>query len=103
MSLLQSADAMGVSAGRAEFDCADSVAIAKSTGPAGYRLKRVFDISSALLLLLFSAPVMIAIWIVLVCTGGKPVFSQRRVGQGGRMFRCFKFRTMVNDANQMLT
>ena len=103
MSLLQNADAISVSARPAEFGRADSISVARQTGPAGYSSKRVFDISCTILLLLFFAPAMMLIWLVLAGSGGKPVFAQMRVGQGGRVFRCYKFRSMVNDANQLLT
>jgi lipopolysaccharide/colanic/teichoic acid biosynthesis glycosyltransferase len=33
---------------------------------------------------------------------GKPIFSQQRVGRGGKAFACYKFRTMVVGAEQVL-
>jgi lipopolysaccharide/colanic/teichoic acid biosynthesis glycosyltransferase len=53
--------------------------------------------------LLFFAPVMLAIAATLLLREGGPVlFSQERVGKGGRRFRCLKFRTMVPDAAERL-
>jgi exopolysaccharide production protein ExoY len=64
---------------------------------------RGLDIVLALGLILFLAPLMllaaIACW---AQDGGPPVFVQQRVGRDGRMFRCFKFRSMVIDAEQRL-
>jgi undecaprenyl-phosphate galactose phosphotransferase len=33
---------------------------------------------------------------------GKVVYSHERIGRGGKPFRCFKFRTMFNDADKRL-
>lgn len=62
-------------------------------------LKRCFDVIMSLLLLIILSPVflVLAIWIKKDSEG--PVFfRQVRVTQYGREFRIFKFRTMVNDA-----
>lgn len=65
-------------------------------------LKRAFDVIASSILLVFLGPVMlaIAIWIKLDSPG--PIFfRQERITQYGRMFRIFKFRTMVNHAEKM--
>jgi len=62
-------------------------------------IKRVFDIVCSLLLLAVFSPVMlltmIAIWLD---SPGAIVYRQPRVGLGGRIFTCLKFRSMRNDA-----
>lgn len=65
-------------------------------------LKRIFDIIAAAVLLLLLAPVflVLAVWIKLD-SGGPVFFRQERVTQYGRIFRIFKFRTMVNHADRM--
>jgi lipopolysaccharide/colanic/teichoic acid biosynthesis glycosyltransferase len=63
--------------------------------------KRIFDwLASGLGLLVLSPVLMVlALWIKLDSPG--PVFfRQERVGQGGRVFRIHKFRTMVSDAER---
>lgn len=63
--------------------------------------KRLFDIIMSLLLLILLSPVflILAIWIKTDSKG--PVFyRQERVTQYGRIFRIFKFRTMVVNADQ---
>ncbi len=62
-------------------------------------LKRLFDISLAVLGLIIFLPLFltIAIWIKLDSPG--PVFfRQERVGRGGKHFQIFKFRTMISEA-----
>lgn len=64
--------------------------------------KRLFDWVASSLGLLVLSPVflILALWIKLDSSG--PVFfRQERVGQGGRVFRIHKFRTMVTDAERL--
>ena len=64
---------------------------------------RVIDIAIALIAIIFAAPLLAAIALLVWShDGGGPVFSQQRIGYGGRRFRCFKFRTMVVDAEARL-
>jgi lipopolysaccharide/colanic/teichoic acid biosynthesis glycosyltransferase len=65
--------------------------------------KRLMDLFGASLALLIAAPVMAMIYIALVFAGGQPIFVQYRVGQNGRLFPCCKFRSMVKNANRILT
>jgi lipopolysaccharide/colanic/teichoic acid biosynthesis glycosyltransferase len=61
-------------------------------------LKPISDyiVASVLLVLLF--PVMIIFSILIMLSGRGPViFTQERVGQNGRIFRLYKFRTMKHD------
>jgi lipopolysaccharide/colanic/teichoic acid biosynthesis glycosyltransferase len=54
------------------------------------------------LLILLSLPVMIGISILIVLTSGFPVFFfQKRTGRYGKEFTMYKFRTMVNGAQDM--
>ena len=64
--------------------------------------KRIFDLVFTIpgLILLTPVFIIIAIWIRLDSPG--PVFfRQVRVGRQGKLFRIFKFRTMVVNAEQM--
>lgn len=65
-------------------------------------VKRVFDfsLSSVMLILLSPMFLMLAIWIRMDSEG--PVFyRQKRVTQYGRIFRIYKFRTMVQNADKI--
>ena len=65
-------------------------------------LKRLFDLFASTILLILLSPIFIilAIWIKIDSTG--PVFyRQERITQYGRVFKIFKFRTMVSNADQI--
>lgn len=60
-------------------------------------IKRAFDIivSLTLIILLTAIPVLIIVPIVIKLTSkGPAVFTQERVGKGGKVFKIYKFRTM---------
>ena len=61
--------------------------------------KRIFDIVSALIILIATLPITAYIAIrVKLTDGASPFFTQTRVGYNGRTFECYKLRTMyVND------
>lgn len=64
--------------------------------------KRVLDIVGTVLLGMVFAPLIFTI-VVLMLLGGNPVlYRHRRVGRGGQMFSCVKFRTMIPNADQIL-
>lgn len=65
--------------------------------------RRVMDIFISASALVFLAPLMIAVAIAIKLQDGGPVFfGQDRVGLGGRVFKCLKFRSMVTDAEARL-
>jgi len=76
------------------------LAAARPVPPAWQLFKRSFDVvcSAALLVLLAPMFAIIAIGIKL-SSPGPVLFSQTRVGKGGREFRFYKFRTMVDGAH----
>lgn len=65
-------------------------------------LKRGFDLFGATILLIGAAPMMAVIAIaVRLDSSGPMLFRQLRIGRDGEPFHIFKFRTMVNDAEQL--
>jgi lipopolysaccharide/colanic/teichoic acid biosynthesis glycosyltransferase len=64
--------------------------------------KSAMDILVALVVLIVTSPALIAISLAIMMDGGPVLFRQLRVGAGGRPFYCFKFRTMVVNADQVL-
>src|SRR6202023_2386722 len=104
MSMLQGMDATGHSASTAEFDQLTPQNIpATDTHSNAVSVKRALDIFGALVALVFFAPVMSIIYIVLMFTGGKPIFAHRRVGQNGGLFPCYKFRSMVRNSDEVFS
>lgn len=65
--------------------------------------KRAFDILFAATFLLLSFPFLVLLSIMLqIDSPGSLFFVQRRVGRHGRQFGCIKFRTMQENADQLL-
>lgn len=64
--------------------------------------KRVFDTLLALVLLVLMCPVMFVIACLIRRDGGPALFAHPRVGKSGKVFNCYKFRTMVVDAERQL-
>ena len=63
--------------------------------------KRVLDVLLAGFGLAASSPVWAALAIAIKWEDGGPVFfSQERAGEGGRVFRVWKFRSMIPDAEK---
>ena len=61
--------------------------------------KRFLDIVFSALLLIFLAPVMWGIAVaVRIGSPGGALFRQKRIGRGGRVFTCYKFRSMYREA-----
>ena len=66
--------------------------------------KRVFDIVVSLIMIILCSPILLIISILIVKDSKGGVFyRQERVTQYGRVFRIFKFRTMVKNADQIGT
>jgi len=62
-------------------------------------VKRLFDVIVATLLIILTLPVMLLSSMLILLETGFPVFyRQERVGQGGKLFRVTKFRSMRIDA-----
>ncbi len=64
-------------------------------------LKRMFDLGMCFLALPFVTPVLLVTAIAIkLDSPGPALFRQARVGKWGRMFTCYKFRSMYIDAEQ---
>ena len=77
--------------------------IAVPAVPVGGQAKRALDLGLVLLGLLLLWPLIGGLVALLKLTDPGPVlYGHRRVGFGGREFRCWKFRTMVVDGDAVL-
>lgn len=65
--------------------------------------KRIFDVTGSLILLIVLAPVFAVVALLVKLSSSGPIlFSQVRLGEGGRQFRIYKFRSMYRDAEKVL-
>jgi lipopolysaccharide/colanic/teichoic acid biosynthesis glycosyltransferase len=63
-------------------------------------VKRVFDICASFIIILFFLPMLLFIAILIKITSHGPViFKQKRIGQYGKEFTMYKFRTMTDERN----
>ena len=66
--------------------------------------KRLMDIVSALILIILFSPVIIAVSLAIKLDTKGPVLADtpERIGKSGRPFKMFKFRSMVENAHEIL-
>lgn len=66
-------------------------------------VKRALDIAISLGLLLLLSPLLVGVALSVAFSSGLPlIYTQKRLGHGGRSFRFFKFRSMRNGADRAL-
>jgi len=67
-----------------------------------YFLKRSMDIFCSIIGLLVLSPILLAVGIAIRLESKGPIiFSQERIGRGGRRFKIYKFRSMVVNAEEL--
>ncbi len=64
--------------------------------------KRSFDVATALGILLVFLPVLAIIGLALLVQGRPLLIRHKRIGRGGELFPCLKFRTMVVNGDEVL-
>lgn len=65
--------------------------------------KRIFDVAVASIALVLLSPLFLIIAVLIRLTSpGEIIFAQQRCGQDGRLFLCYKFRSMVPNAHWVL-
>jgi len=63
--------------------------------------KRIFDFFGSLILIVLLSPILLIVVILeLIFHGWPPVYVQKRVGKGRKVFRVYKFRSMTNKKDE---
>lgn len=72
--------------------------------PVYLAVKRCFDIVFSLLcIIVFTIPILVVMLLIVIDSpGASPIYTQYRVGKNGRVFKFYKLRSMVPEADQML-
>ena len=71
--------------------------------PVGGVRKRGFDIVGAVAAIVLLSPLLIMLsLLVKLSDGGKIFYAHRRIGRNGNVFHCLKFRTMVENGDEVL-
>jgi exopolysaccharide production protein ExoY len=65
-------------------------------------MKRLVDVVGAVILGLVFFPLILVIIFLMRKGSGSVIYRHRRIGRGGQMFSCLKFRTMIPNADQVL-
>jgi exopolysaccharide biosynthesis polyprenyl glycosylphosphotransferase len=65
-------------------------------------LKRLLDLTLIVVAAPLWVPVFAAVWIVIRLDGteGKALYKQKRIGENGKPFQMYKFRSMIPDADK---
>jgi Undecaprenyl-phosphate galactose phosphotransferase WbaP len=66
-------------------------------------VKRVVDVMGAMVLTVVFCPLILAILLLMRRKDGSIIYKHWRIGRDGKAFECLKFRTMVPNAEQVLT
>jgi exopolysaccharide biosynthesis polyprenyl glycosylphosphotransferase len=70
----------------------------------GLMLKRLMDVLGASVALILLSPLLAAIALLIKLDSAGPIlYCAPRAGRKGEIFRCYKFRTMVNNADELRT
>lgn len=71
--------------------------------PVARALKIAFDLAAATILLLLALPMLLTLAALVRMDGGPALYAHRRIGANGQGFDCLKFRSMVVDADAVLS
>jgi putative colanic acid biosynthesis UDP-glucose lipid carrier transferase len=65
-------------------------------------IKRCFDLLFAVLFLIVFSPIyLLTIIIIKIVSPGPAIYKAERVGKGGKLFKCYKFRSMRVDSGKV--
>ncbi|CAM3711992.1 undecaprenyl-phosphate galactose phosphotransferase WbaP [Rahnella victoriana] len=64
--------------------------------------KRLFDVVTSLLIIILLSPLLLYISFKVRRDGGPAIYGHERIGQGGKPFKCLKFRSMIMNSKDVL-
>lgn len=65
-------------------------------------VKRCFDLLFAVCFLVVFSPIYIISWLIIkIVSPGPAIYKAERVGKGGKLFKCYKFRSMRVDSGKV--
>jgi undecaprenyl-phosphate galactose phosphotransferase len=71
--------------------------------PVNIFIKKLFDLAASfILIVILFVPMLVIAAIIKATSKGAVIYSQDRTGRKGKPFKCYKFRTMYNDAEERL-
>lgn len=77
-----------------------SISLSKS---AYLKFKRLFDIVVSACALIILSPILLCVIIAIrIESKGKAIFTQDRIGHHGKLFKLYKFRSMIENADEEL-
>lgn len=66
-------------------------------------MKRAFDIIISLFFIILFLPLFIILYLSIWISGKNAIYGHVRMGQNRKLFKCYKFRSMVNNADEILS
>jgi lipopolysaccharide/colanic/teichoic acid biosynthesis glycosyltransferase len=93
---------LGVVGGAADAASLATAPRPRRRGPYRLFVKRALDVTAVLLAAPFVVPLVGLLAVAVARDGGGAFYTQPRIGRHGRIFRIWKLRTMVPDADRML-
>ena len=65
-------------------------------------VKRAMDVALVVAVAAPTLAILVPLMAIIALDGRSPIYVQKRLGRGGQVFRMFKLRSMVADADQIL-
>ncbi len=94
---------MKTSANKEQVNSVSRPATATNESKISLLTKRSLDIIGAIIFFLLLGWLFVAIWVMVLVTTGRPaIYKHPRIGLNGREFKCLKFRSMVNNSDEVL-
>lgn len=64
-------------------------------------IKRLVDCVLAVIALIMLSPIFALFWLLVAMDGGPVIYRHTRIGKDGKLFACYKFRTMIVGAHDL--